>query len=63
VLSDQKDSQSLKSSYRGIFNTFHKNILINIVLLDQNIKGGMGGIETFKNLRKSGFKGKAIVVT
>jgi CheY-like chemotaxis protein len=37
--------------------------LIDIALLDQNIKGGMGGIEMLKNLRESGFSGKAIVVT
>ncbi|WP_457551826.1 response regulator [Desulfobacula sp.] len=52
-----------KAAIEEFFNTIHKNILIDIILLDQNIKGGMGGIETLKKLREFGFKGKAIVVT
>ncbi|MBC8441716.1 MAG: PAS domain S-box protein [Deltaproteobacteria bacterium] len=52
-----------KAAIEAFFQTTHKNILIDIILLDQDIKGGMGGIETLKKLREFGFKGKAIVVT
>jgi two-component system, cell cycle sensor histidine kinase and response regulator CckA len=52
-----------KAAIEVFLNMAHKNTLIDIVLLDQNIKGGMGGIETLKNLRDFGFQGKAIVVT
>jgi PAS domain S-box-containing protein len=52
-----------KAAIEVLFDMTHKNIKIDIVLLDQNITGGMGGIETLNNLRESGFEGKAIVVT
>mgnify|MGYP002630415484 CR=1 FL=1 len=34
-----------------------------MILLDQNIIGGIGGIETLKELRKIGYDEKAIVIT
>lgn len=39
------------------------NITIDLILLDQNIQGRLGGIETLKAFRKYGYAGKALVVT
>lgn len=39
------------------------NRKIDLILLDQNIAGGIGGIDTLKELRKEGFNNRAIVVT
>jgi CheY-like chemotaxis protein len=46
------------------FNAAVKNkISIRLVLLDLNIKGGLGGIETLKRLRDSGYEKPVIVVS
>jgi len=39
------------------------NIKIDLILLDQNIKEGIGGIETLKELRKCGYDNEALVIT
>jgi two-component system cell cycle sensor histidine kinase/response regulator CckA len=40
-----------------------KSIEIALVLLDQNIKGNLGGAETIKELHQMGYENKAVVVT
>ncbi|SLM28016.1 putative Histidine kinase [Desulfamplus magnetovallimortis] len=54
------DGQEAVDIYR---QTLKNGKPIDLILLDQNIKGGMGGIETLKELRKLGFQKRAIVVT
>jgi len=38
-------------------------IAIDLVILDQNIKSGMGGVETLKELRLLGYENAAIIIT
>jgi len=41
----------------------NNNVKINLIFLDQNIKEGIGGIETLKGLRKCGYENGAIIIT
>jgi two-component system, cell cycle sensor histidine kinase and response regulator CckA len=43
-------------------NAVRNNLTINLILLDQNIKGGVGGVETLTKMRKMGYCNKAIII-
>jgi two-component system, cell cycle sensor histidine kinase and response regulator CckA len=43
-------------------NAVRNNITINLILFDQNIKGGVGGVETLTKMRKIGYCNKAIII-
>ncbi len=44
-------------------NAVKNNVTIDLIILDQNIKGGAGGIETLRRMRKLGFDNVAIIIT
>ncbi|MBF0468665.1 MAG: response regulator, partial [Desulfamplus sp.] len=64
ILSCEVLSSSHGKEAIDIFEEIVKNKRkIDLILLDQNIDGGIGGIDTLKALRKQGFKNRAILVT
>jgi len=52
-----------REAVKKYLDAVQNNVNIDLILLDQNIIGGIGGIETLKELRKNGYDKKAIVIT